>query len=103
MKHKRNDLTTLDEFKELHYGTRGTKKRDALEAGYEHFRIGALIHEARTERGMTQADLAEKVGTTRSYISKIENDLKEVRLSTLMRIVEQGLGGQLELAIKLGN
>jgi DNA-binding XRE family transcriptional regulator len=46
----------------------------------EHFKIGAMLHEARLEKGMTQEDLAEKVGTTKSYISKIENNIKEVRL-----------------------
>jgi len=56
-----------------------------------------MIHEARLAKGMTQEQLAEKVGTTKSYISKIENDLKEVRLSTLQKIVEIGFGGQLEL------
>jgi len=50
---------------------------------------------------LTQAELADKVGTTKSYISKIENNIKEVRFSTLKRIVELGLGGQLELSIKL--
>jgi transcriptional regulator with XRE-family HTH domain len=50
---------------------------------------------------LTQQELAEKVGTTKSYISKLENNVKEVRLSTLQKIVELGLGGQLELSIKL--
>ncbi|MFY7944337.1 MAG: helix-turn-helix domain-containing protein, partial [Crocinitomicaceae bacterium] len=71
------------------------------EEGYENFKIGALIHEARLEKGMTQEQLAEKVGTTKSYISKIENNIKEVRLSTLKKIIELGLGGNLELSIKL--
>jgi DNA-binding XRE family transcriptional regulator len=101
MKQKKNNILTLDQFKEKHYGIRGTARRDALELGYEHFKIGALLHEARIEKGLTQAELAEKVGTTKSYISKIENDVKEVRLSTLMKIVELGFGGQLQLSIKL--
>lgn len=50
---------------------------------------------------MTQEELAVKCGTNKRYISKIENDVKEVRLSTLQKIVEQGLGGQLELSIRL--
>jgi transcriptional regulator with XRE-family HTH domain len=50
---------------------------------------------------MTQEQLAEKVGTTKSYISKIENNIKEVRLSTLKKIIELGLGENLELSIKL--
>lgn len=101
MKMKKDNIQTLEQFKELHYGKRGTAKRDELEAGYENFKIGALIHEARLEKGLTQEELAQKVGTTKSYISKIENNIKEVRLSTLQKIVEHGLGGQLQLSIKL--
>jgi ribosome-binding protein aMBF1 (putative translation factor) len=101
MKAKKNNTTTLDQFKDKHYGKRGTSKRDKLEEGYENFKIGALIHDARLEKGLTQEELAEKVGTTKSYISKIENNIKEVRISTLKKIVELGLGGHLELSIKL--
>lgn len=92
---------TLEEFKEKNYGKIGTKERDELEAGYEAFKIGALIHDTRVQMGMTQEQLAEKVGTTKSYISKIENDIKEARISTLKKIVEIGFGGRLELLIKL--
>ena len=101
MKAKNNNLTTLEEFKEKNYGKRGTKKRDELDAGYENFKLGVLLYQARLEKGLTQADLAAKVGTTKSYISKIENNIKEVRFSTLKKIVEQGLGGHLEFPIKL--
>jgi len=101
MKTKNNIITKLEQFKDKNYGERGTKKRDDLEAGYENFKIGILIHEARLEKGLTQEELAEKAGTTKSYISKIENNIKEVRISTLQRIVELGLGGLLELSIKL--
>ncbi len=100
MKTKNNNLTTLEEFKEKNYGKIGTKERDELEAGYENFKIGALIHDARIEKGMTQKQLAEKVGTTKSYISKIENNIKEARISTLQKIIELGFGGHLELSIK---
>ncbi len=101
MKVKKNKLMTLEQFKDKHYGKSGTAKRNALEAGYENFKIGALLQEARLEKGLTQAELAEKVGTTKSYISKIENGLKEVRFSTLQRIVEMGLGGRVQLSIVL--
>ncbi len=100
MKTKKSNSKSLEQFKDVHYGKRGSKKRDALEAGYENFKIGVLIHDARLEQGLTQEELAEKVGTTKSYISKIENNIKEVRISTLQRIVELGLGGQLQLSIK---
>lgn len=101
MKTKNKNLTSLEEFKEQNYGKHGSIKRNELEAGYEAFKIGALIHDKRLEMGMTQEQLAEKVGTTKSYISKIENNLKEARISTLQKIVELGFGGQLELNIKI--
>ena len=98
---KKNNITTLEQFKDKNYCKLGTAKRDELEAGYENFKIGALIHDARIEKGLTQEELAIKVGTTKSYISKIENNIKEVRISTLHKIVELGLGGHLQLSIKL--
>lgn len=98
---KNKSLMTLEEFKEKNYGKRGTKKRDELEAGYESFKIGALLQQARLEKGMTQEELANKVGTTKSYISKIENNIKETRISTLQKIVELGFGGHLDLSIRL--
>lgn len=98
---KSTNLKTLSEFKDEFYGKNGTEKRDNLEKGYEQFKLGVMIHEARIQRGLTQEELANKSGTTKSYISRIENNIKEVRFSTLQKIVELGLGGKLELAIKL--
>ena len=101
MKAKNSNIMTLAEFKDEQYGKRGTTKREELESGYEQFKLGAMIHEARLEKGLTQEQLAEKCGTTKSYISRIENNIKEVRISTLQKIVEIGFGGQLQLSIKL--
>ncbi len=100
MKAKKSKLTSLEEFKDKHYGKPGTPKREELEAGYEDFKIGALLQEARLQKGLTQQELAEKAGTTKSYISKIENNIKEVRISTLQKIVKAGLGGRVQLSIK---
>jgi len=98
---KRKNIRTLAEFKDKHYGEIGTPGREKLEEGYRAFKLGSMIQEARVEKGMTQQQLADKCGTTKSYISRLENNVKEVRLSTLQKIVELGLGGQLELSIKL--
>jgi len=97
----RSNTFTLEQFKEKNYGAKGTSKREKLEAGYQNFKLGALLLEARLGAGLTQEELAVKVGTTKSYISKLENDIKEVRLSNLQKIVELGLGGKLELSIKI--
>jgi len=98
---KRTNITTHDEMKDKLFGKIGAKKRNELEKGYENFKIGVMLQQARLKKGMTQEQLAKKVGTTKSYISKIENDVKEVRISSLERIVEIGLGGKLELKLKL--
>jgi DNA-binding XRE family transcriptional regulator len=100
MKTKSKTLT-LEQFTEKNYGAKGTPSRARLELGYHNFKLGALLQEARLCAGLTQEELALKVGTTKSYISKLENDIKEVRLSNLQKIVELGLGGKLELSIKL--
>ena len=98
---KKTQLISLDQFVDKEYGKRGTQKRDDFEEEYQLFKVGFLIHEARKAKGLTQGELAERVGTTKSYISKIENNVKEARLSTLQKIVEVGLGGRLELNIHL--
>jgi len=100
MKQKSN-LKSLDQFVEEQYGKKGTPKRDKFEEGFKSFELGVLLQQARLEKGMTQEQLAEKCGTNKGYISKVENNIKEVRLSTLQKIVELGLGGHLELSIKL--
>jgi len=97
---KPKNTQTLNEIKEKHFGKRGTKKREELEAGYEMFKAGVLIQQTRQQLGMTQEELAIKVGTTKSYISKIENDLKEARISTLQKIVELGFEARLEITLK---
>lgn len=100
MEHNDN-LKTLDQFVDEQYGKRGVDKREKFEKGYEAFKLGFLIQQARLEKGLTQQELAEKCGTNKGYISKVENNLKEIRISTLQKIVELGLGGHLELSIKL--
>ena len=64
------------------------------------YQFGRYLQKIRQSKDITQEELAEKVGTTKSYISKIENDIKEVRISTLQKIVKIGLGGQVQLSIK---
>lgn len=99
---KKNDnIITLDDFVDKEYGNKGTAKRDKFEQAYQEFKLGALIHDARLAQGLTQTQLADKCGTTKAYISKVENDVKDVRVSTLRKIIEDGLGGQLQLSIKI--
>lgn len=99
MKTKNKNLKSLDQFVNKKIGKRGTKDREAFESDYETFKLGVLIQQAREEIGLTQEELAELAGTDKAYISKLERDLKDIRLSTLQRIVSEGLGGHLEISI----
>lgn len=92
-------ITTFDSHLDEQYGKIGTEARDNYEEEFESFQLGMLIQEMRKELGMTQEQLALKCGTTKSYISKIENNASDIRLSTLMRIIRQGLGGHLKLSL----
>ena len=99
MKKQNKNLTLFSDHLDQQYGKKGTPKRDQYEQGFEAFKIGVLIQEMREKRNMTQEQLAAKCGTTKSYISRIENNASDIRLSTLMRIVRDGLGGQIKLSI----
>jgi DNA-binding XRE family transcriptional regulator len=101
MKKQNNNLTSLDELLDSKYGKRGSEKREIWEQEFEAFRLGLLIEEARLKLGMTQEELAVKCGTNKSYISRIENNASDIRLSTLMKIIQQGLGGHLKLTLQL--
>ena len=101
MSKTKSKITTLDQILDKKYGKKGRPKREQWEQQFEAFRLGVLLEEARTKLGMTQEELAEKCGTNKSYISRIENNSSDIRLSTLMKIIQQGLGGHLTLTLKL--
>ena len=99
MKKKNKHLTSLDEHLDKEYGKKGTPVRNRFEREFEAFKIGILIQEARKKKQLTQEQLALKVGTTKNYISRIENDASDIRLSTLIRIIKDGLDGSLTLSL----
>ena len=79
------------------------KKRSAdfaasFDAGYEEFKIGAMLRQAREQAGITQEELAARVHTQKSAISRIENHADDIRLSTL-RNIAQALGKHLEVRV----
>jgi ribosome-binding protein aMBF1 (putative translation factor) len=101
MRAKNKNLKNLDQFIDEKIGKKGTVKREEFEADYDAFKLGVLIQQAREQKGLTQEQLAELAGTNKSYISKLERNLKDIRFSTLQRIINEGLGGHLEISIKL--
>jgi len=87
----------FDELLDIKYGKIGTKKRDDFEERAQYYVISEMLKEARKEAKMTQEQLAEKVGTKKSYISRLENGKCDIQLSTLYRIFEYGLGKKVNL------
>jgi HTH-type transcriptional regulator / antitoxin HipB len=71
---------------------------DTFDAGYEEFKIGVVLRQAREQAGITQEELAEKLHTKKSAISRIENHADDIRLSTL-RGIAQALGKELVVRI----
>ena len=89
----------FDELLDIKYGKIGTKKRDDYEEKAQYFIISEVLKESRKEAKMTQEQLAKKVGTKKSYISRLENGKCDIQLSTLYRIFEFGLGKKINLLI----
>ena len=98
-KQNNSNLTSFTDHLDEQYGVKGTETRENYEQGFEAFKLGVLIQEMREKQNLTQEQLAAKCGTTKSYISRIENNASDIRLSTLMRIVREGLGGHLNLSV----
>lgn len=95
MKKKMSDATTFDELLDMKYGALGTEKRNEFEAKAKSFVVGEMIKDARKNAHMTQETLAEKIGTKKSYISRLENGKIDIQISTLFKIFEEGLGKKL--------
>ena len=96
MKEYKN-IKTFDDLVELEHGKIGTETRNKYEEGAQMFIVSEMLKAARKEANMTQEQLAEKSGTKKSYISKIENGKGNIQLSTLIRIFEQGLNRRIGL------
>ena len=98
---KNKNLRSLDQFIDEKIGKKGTEKREQFDNEYDAFKLGVLIQQAREQKGLTQEQLAKLAGTNKSYISKLERNLKDIRFSTLQRIITEGLGGHLDFSIRL--
>ena len=70
-----------------------------FEAGYRDFEIGVLLRQAREAAGLTQEELADRIGTKKTAISRLENHAEDIKLSTL-RKVSDALGRRLELRLR---
>ena len=91
---------TLTELKDQHLGPVGTPLRDEYEAEAQAFILGELIRAERQKANLTQEQLAERIGTKKSYISRIENGRGEINWNTLVRIAEKGLGKRVSISFQ---
>ena len=90
-------IRTFDQLIEREHGKIGTDSRNEYEENSQMFIVSEMLKEARKESKMTQEQLAEKAGTKKSYISRIENAKGNIQLSTLIRIFEKGLNRKVGL------
>ena len=80
------------------------KKKDpdfakGFEEGYDEFKIGILLKQAREEAGLTQEQLAKMLNTKKTAISRIENHAQDIKLSTIQKVAKV-LGKNLEIALR---
>lgn len=90
---------TLEQLLEEQYGSKGTPARDKYDANSLAFRLGVMLKDARLEANLTQEELAERTGTKKSYISRIERGLSDIQFSTYYKLIELGLGKHLNISI----
>ena len=92
-----SNIRNFDELIERDHGKIGTDSRNEYEERAQMFIVSEMLKEARLQANLTQEQLADKAGTKKSYISKIENAKGNIQLSTLIRIFEKGLDRKIGL------
>lgn len=92
------NCSNLDELLNVEFGEVGTPSREEFDKETEAFCLALTLKEERIRAGLTQEQLAEKIGTKKAYISRLENGKADIQLSTLFRIFE-GLGRRVRLTI----
>ena len=93
------NITDFEDLLKEKYGEKGTLDRAKFDADSLAFRLGVMLKEARQEAKITQAELAERTGTKKSYISRIENGQSDIQMSTFNKLIEIGLGKHLNISI----
>ena len=95
-KKSKDKVVSWDSHLDHKYGIHGTASRSEFEMKAQTFILGELLKEEREKANMTQAEMAENTGTKKNYISRIENVKADIQLSTLYRLIEQGLNRKLK-------
>ncbi len=92
------ESSNLDELLDAEFGAVGTESRKEFDSETEAFCLAQTLREERLRAGLTQDQLAEKIGTKKTYISRLENGKADVQLNTLFRIFN-GLGRRVSIII----
>ncbi len=92
-------MKTFEDLLDLHYKEGSPERRDFEKKTQLHL-IGELLRETRKAAGVTQETLANRIGTKKTYISRIENGKTDLQVSGLFRIFEEGLGKKVILYIE---
>jgi len=92
---------TINDHFDIKYGNPGSESRAKFEQKAEAYMVAELVKESRKKAKLTQEQLASKLNVNRAYISKIECASSDIRISTLRRIIETGLGGRLYINVEL--
>ena len=95
---KELNLTSIEDMIAEDFGEKGTASRMEYEAGVDAFILGERLKEERKRAGLTQEQLAAKIGTKKTYISRVENGHSDIQMSTLFKIFN-GLGRKISLTI----
>ena len=90
------NVKSMDAVLDSLYGKVGTPERDEFRKEAYAYCMGQIICEARKKAKMTQTELADRIGSNKSYISKIEKGIVEPGISTFCRIIE-ALGLKIEI------
>ena len=81
-------LHTASELLDEKYGKEGTENHKRFEEKAKAYYYGEILRDRRKELNMTQKELADKVGTARSYIARVEKGETDIQLSSLLRIAQ---------------
>jgi len=72
---------------------------EGFESGYREFEIGVVLRQAREDAGLTQEELAQRINTKKTAISRLENHAEDIKLSTLQKVA-RALGRELQVMLK---
>jgi HTH-type transcriptional regulator/antitoxin HipB len=93
------NVTDFEDLLKEKYGEKGTPDRDKFDSDSLSFRLGVMLKEARTDAKITQEELAERTGTKKSYISRIERGQSDIQFSTYYKLIVFGLRKSLNISI----